>query len=130
MLSPLISIQPLSAPRRTCLFGGTTGSTRAIGLPRNVTTSGLPFFCTSFSSRMHLALNSEIKTVFTLYSNLVTRLSQFAREGLDEIRAVRLTSISRASSIAIPRQNSAELFICAQGPIQVVLASTKSGVRL
>jgi hypothetical protein len=64
MISPLISIQPLSAPRRTCLFGGTTGSTRAIGSPRNVTSSGSRLFCTFFKSPMHLALNSEtVRTI-------------------------------------------------------------------
>src|SRR5437870_12298504 len=64
IMSPLISIQPLSAPSRTRFFGFTIGSTRTIGSPRSVTTIGSLVFCTFFNNPMHLALNSETKTVF------------------------------------------------------------------
>src|SRR5436309_3631091 len=75
-MSPLISIQPFNAPRRTRFFGFTTGSTRAIGSPGRVTKIGSFVFCTFFRSAMHFTLNSEINTVFTSKDYLVKRLGQ------------------------------------------------------
>src|SRR5438477_9759712 len=87
MISPLIFIQPLSAPRRTRFAGFTTGSIRTTGTPRSVTRIGSFVLCTSFSSPMHLALNSETGIVFIAATSIsVARLRQNSAE-LSFIRA-------------------------------------------
>src|SRR5437667_3989185 len=87
MISPVICIQPLSAPRRTRFAGFTTGSIRTTGTPRSVTRIGSFVLCTSFSSPMHLALNSETGIVFIAATSIsVARLRQNSAE-LSFIRA-------------------------------------------
>src|SRR5947209_12743394 len=77
IISPLMIMRPRNVPRRRFFSPFPTGSTRAIGSPRNVTVNGFPLFCTSFSILMHFALNSEISTVFiSRREYLVKRLSQ------------------------------------------------------